>query len=380
MGLSKCGFLEMVFIVLIGLLLPLSASAEVGTIINDKGEKFLNYKNIQKAEQKGKWLPVPIPVSNPTMGSGLTAALLYLHPRKDQNSDAKSATSGIGGMYTDSRSWFVGAFHDGSWIDDRVRLTAFVGTGGFNLKYYGVGEDSWFQEHPVGYKIEPDAVYWQLLGEPFKGSNWYAGLRHVYTTADVTLKTSDLLDPLPDIEGKLTTSSLGTVLIYDSRNNTYYPEEGSVFKAMAAFDAPAWNSDFTFQKYSGSYTHYFHLMENGVVALKGDMAVAEGLVPFYMLPSLDFRGVATGRYSDDAVVSGHVEWRHKFLPRWGYILSYEAGFTNSSLGGIFDGRYVYSLGTGLRWQVLKDYKIHIGLDFGINADDHAICVQVGERF
>ena len=48
---------------------------------------------------KGNFVAVPIPISNPTVGTGLQAALLYLHPKKD-DSQSQNSTSGIVGMYT----------------------------------------------------------------------------------------------------------------------------------------------------------------------------------------------------------------------------------------------------------------------------------------
>ena len=63
---------------------------------------------------KGTWLPVPIPVSNPTIGSGLQAALLYLHPQTSKDPGVPSATSGVIGMYTNTNSELVGGFHDGN--------------------------------------------------------------------------------------------------------------------------------------------------------------------------------------------------------------------------------------------------------------------------
>ena len=48
----------------------------------------------RKTKLKGTWLTVPIPVSNPTVGSGLQAAILYLHPKSSENPDVPNSTSG----------------------------------------------------------------------------------------------------------------------------------------------------------------------------------------------------------------------------------------------------------------------------------------------
>mgnify|MGYP003133653538 CR=1 FL=1 len=73
--------------------------------------------------EKGNWVVAPIPVSNPTMGTGLQLATLYLHPSRDGNG-GPNPTSGLGAMYTDTNSWGVGAFHQDYLLDDRLRVTA----------------------------------------------------------------------------------------------------------------------------------------------------------------------------------------------------------------------------------------------------------------
>ena len=90
---------------------------------------------------QGSWVAVPIPVSNPTIGTGLQATLLYLHPKISSAPNVPNATSGVMGMYTDTESWFVGGFHDGNWSDDRYRFSVFGGTNEFDLDYFGTGED-----------------------------------------------------------------------------------------------------------------------------------------------------------------------------------------------------------------------------------------------
>lgn len=43
-----------------------------------------------------RFVPVPIPLSNPTIGSGLLLGLIYLHEKETDVSDAPTSTSGLG--------------------------------------------------------------------------------------------------------------------------------------------------------------------------------------------------------------------------------------------------------------------------------------------
>ena len=61
---------------------------------------------------KGVWLPVPIPISNPTIGTGLEVALIYMHPKTSEDSTTPNTTSGLMGLYTDTDSSFVRDYFD----------------------------------------------------------------------------------------------------------------------------------------------------------------------------------------------------------------------------------------------------------------------------
>ena len=57
---------------------------EIGYNNSHSAKKIANTGATAIAEQteddKGAWMAVPIPFANPTLGAGLQAAILYLHP------------------------------------------------------------------------------------------------------------------------------------------------------------------------------------------------------------------------------------------------------------------------------------------------------------
>jgi hypothetical protein len=110
-----------------------SATEEVEELVRTAKEGAA----VQK--KKGQWVPVPIPMSNPTVGTGLQFVLMYLHG--DKKPGMPNRTSGLAGMYTDNDSWFTGGFHDGYLSTGDIRIQAYGGYGNLNLKYYGVGGD-----------------------------------------------------------------------------------------------------------------------------------------------------------------------------------------------------------------------------------------------
>lgn len=101
---------------------------------------------------------VPIPISNPKIGTGRAVALLYFHGRKSEAPDVPNTTSGVFGMYTDSESWAAGGFHDGYYFDDRIRFRVPAAHGEFNLDFYGTENDSFFRDNPLKYEATGNVV------------------------------------------------------------------------------------------------------------------------------------------------------------------------------------------------------------------------------
>ena len=149
---------------LLVLITPATVWAAAGDEAIDMVDNTQEAKTVvRKGKGKGTWLPVPIPVSNPTIGTGLQAALLYLHPQDSEDTTIPATTSGIMGMYTNTESWFAGGFHDTNWQEDLYRFRVIAGTGEFNLDYFGSSEGSFFRDNPIPYKIKGNVAITQLL-------------------------------------------------------------------------------------------------------------------------------------------------------------------------------------------------------------------------
>jgi len=363
------------------LLICIKPGASFASIDDDVAEmsgRVGNIKSLNK-KQQGTWLPVPIPISNPTIGSGLQLALLYLHPKTSADPTALNPTSGFMGMYTDSNSWFTGGFHDGNWKDDLYRFRVLAGSGKFNLDFFGIGNNSGLEENPIPYSIASDVIFSQLLRRIPGSKDWYLGVRYAGTRSSVTFD-KEVNPELPTVTGNAITSSLAMLSNYDSRDNNYYPAQGSYFEFVWALNDEAIGSDFNFKKLNAFYSHYLSFSKNAVVALQTRLDDANGDVPFYLLPTLRLRGFPAGRYKDNSMISGHLEWRHKPIARWGYVVFFEAGNVADTIENIFQTETIIAYGGGVRRQVTQDKKLNLGLDIGISGGDSAIYVNIGERF
>jgi len=329
-------------------------------------------------ERKGAWVPVPIPVSNPTVGTGLQVVLMYLHG--DAGSDTPNQTSGLVGMYTDNRSWFAGGFHDGNFSDGDYRILTGAGYGSFKLKYFGSGDDSILRDHPLAYEFKGTAGLFRLQRRIPWSEHWFAGAQYLFLDTETIFDLGSLVPGLPELRGHIVNAGLGPILTFDSRDDNYYPTRGQNFEMTWMSYRDTWGGDLDYSKFNVSVSHYQKLLPELVLALKSDFKTGAGDIPFFDLPALDMRGLPAGRYRDRYTFSLHAEGRYKFHPRWGVNLLAESGWYGEERNQLFSGETVVSYGGGIRWQVTADKKIHLGALMAFSGDEQGFYITVGEKF
>ena len=106
---------------------------------------------------KKGFLPVPIIITEPAVGYGAGAALLFFHAKKDEpyleetESNLQEGSeeheprlppsiTGLVGLGTENGTWAAGGFHFGTWKKDRMRYTGGVIYPSVNLTFYGTEE------------------------------------------------------------------------------------------------------------------------------------------------------------------------------------------------------------------------------------------------
>jgi hypothetical protein len=324
-----------------------------------------------------RFLPVPIPISNPTIGTGLALAGLYLHPKKEGDETNRSTISGVAGMYTNTKSWMVGGFHDGSYGGDRYRITGAVAYGEFNLKYYGIGNDSPLRDKPISYEAKAIAVAPRVLFRlPFE--NWFMGPRYVFLKIDNEFDLSNIHPALPEIRIPTQTSGLGLVAVYDSRNNNLLPSEGSWVEIAGTAFGEYLSGDFDYQKYHVKFAQFFPLAKAVTLAYRIDGQFISGDAPFYDLANLNLRGFEGGFYVDNNAVTAQIQGSWQFYRRWVGLLFGGAGRIAETLGDLGDAKTRWACGAGVRYIVNEEQRLAVGLDITYAEGRTELYVQIGD--
>ena len=142
-----------------------------------------------KDPNRGRFLPIPIFITEPAIGEGLGLAVAYFHRTKDKPVGATLASpasiggaskeqaapptvTGVFGAYTNNETAAGGIGHMNSFKDDHVRFTGLVALADVNSTFY-------LLDYPFKFNLEGALVY-QETRFRFGDSKWFWGIGFSY--------------------------------------------------------------------------------------------------------------------------------------------------------------------------------------------------------
>ncbi len=327
--------------------------------------------------QKGNFVVVPIPMSNPTLDSGLVLGAAYFYPQTEEQKKRQPASvTAAAGMYTSNNSKAFGIAQQNYWKDDKWRFTGVLGAADLRLSLLTP------EELPAN-----SGVDWRINGKFLfaKGSrklkgNWYGGLlaRVVDAKQSITV-VADSTELEFDI-GDVVSAGLGANIEYDSRDMPLNSYSGRHFKVDALFNDEAIGSNQSYQSYSVAYRSYHRLTDSIVLAWELQGCARGGTTPLWDACMVKLRGFSATDYLGKVSASGQVEARWQMSKRWGLVGFGGSGYVGSSFSGIRDDKPIPSFGVGVRFMVLPAKRINMRLDFARSLDSDAVHFTVGEAF
>jgi hypothetical protein len=322
----------------------------------------------------------PIPISNPTVGTGLAVVVMpfyHLGPGSPLSNTAVAAG------YTSSGSWGVGAAQTTRLRGDELRIDGFVGYVELRYDFFGVGSAAGGAGVSVpivqkGFALVPELLF-QVAKNAFLGAR-YRGVR-VETALDGTPPA--LLEPLRDQSITITSSGIGPVAVFDTRDNDMNPASGVLLGLRANFANEAVGSDFDYQTFTLT-ANYYRRAGPGVLALRGYACGASDNTPLFDLclfgAGTDLRGYEAGRYRDRSMLAFQGEYRFPLGGRFGAVVFAGSGKVAPTFGDMGDQPDLPSVGAGLRWLASEKARVNLSIDVAKGRDGTAAYVYVKEAF
>ena len=343
----------------------------------------------EAAEKEGRtppsseWVLAPIPFSNPTLGSGIVLGIARIFAIDKSDLLSPPSVVGVGAMRTVDGNTGFAVGGRAYFQEDRHRVTGWVLNYDIGYDFYGVGSEAGTAglSIPIRQRGEGFGVQYLRLWR----DNTYLGARYSFSQSRVSLDV-ELPPWLPDILTEVTTNTggLGLVLQRDKRNSTFYPTEGSLLESAVDYYAPTFNSDFSYQVYSASYSAYRTLSERTVLASRAYARQVGGEAPFFALSLFgsggDLRGYTAGQYRDKLVVAAQTEYRQQLPDPWGYVVFAGVGEVAPRLSALSFEDLLYSVGVGVRYTLAKENRVNMRMDVAYGKEGSAIHFGVGEAF
>lgn len=319
----------------------------------------------------GSFFVAPIPVSNPTIGSGLLGVGGYLFKM-----DEGSGTSflGLAGFRTDNGSEGIALagslkFADGQWAmtlaaaDASVNYDLILGSLTVPLEQEG---SAYYAK--LGYKVSENVT---LGGE----------LSYLESTITVPL-----LAEIQRIRNDLNLDiwQTGLFATYDTTDDDLFPREGTWLNGTLSFGSVR-DSDREFTTAVAIWNQYFPIGERDTVAARATFCASDDATPFFLQCSIGrtdaFRGFSSFEFRGDVLTSAQAEYRGRFGSRFGYTVFGGVGAVAEEFGDLPDETWRSAVGVGLRYKVTEDFPLDLSLDFSRNSEgEDNLYLYIGQAF
>jgi hypothetical protein len=326
--------------------------------------------------QRGNFVAVPIPISNPTLGDGLVGGAAYFYPQSEEKQKTQPASlTALAGMYMSSDSKAIGLAQQSYWRDDKWRFTGAVGAADIRLPLLAPDDSESGQN--INWKIE-GAFLFARLATRIKG-NWYGGALTRLIDAEQSFDTAAEENDF-DTTGDIRSVGAGFYVEYDTRDMPINSYSGRYLKVDALFNETAFGSDATYQSYNSKYSSYHALTGSIVLAWEIQGCHREGDAPLWDACTIKLRGFPATDYLGKSSGSTQAEARWQFSGRWGLVGFGGVGLYSNSFSDVREHKGIPSYGVGVRFSVLKAKRVNLRVDYARSTDSNAVYVSVGEAF
>jgi len=325
------------------------------------------------------FIPMPILITEPSVGYGGGLTLIYLHDtlmgtKSQSGRIIPPSMSGITLAGTENGTTIAGAFHTGYWLEDTLRTTTYIGNPNVYINLYA--NDKPFEMHLKG------LFFYQDVKFRVKDSNFFLGGSYMTTSSKVEF---DFPNFDRDFGKDVNIASVGLIAEYDSRDNQMSPNEGMLLTAKSFFYDKSVGSDYKLERYKAKGLFYNKLNEkvNLDFSVLGETVSGDrGEIPPYMYPFVIMRGVPMMKYQGEHVTQLEAQVSYNFTPRWRGLAFGGVGraFGEQTVANKIDFSYakdIYAGGVGFRYLLARKFGLRVGVDIAKSQEDEAFYIQFG---
>jgi len=285
--------------------------------------------------------------------------------------------TGVFGAATGNESWFAGAMHSSNWLHDHLRYSGFAAYTHVNLTYYGAGND--FGGEGVPWNSQGVVTDHNVLVR-FWDIPLFVGAEYLF----LYMQTGFGLEVPPELGIPMSFETreggLGFRARLDYRDNPLTPNRGIFVDGTVQQFGEYFGGLNEFTQGNAEIQVFVQPWTPLIIGLKiaGDFSTSDA--PFYMLPSINLRGITLMRYQGEVVLQGETEIRFQIVPRVGVVGFFGMGQASNSLDETGDTRVKLAGGGGLRYPLARGYGLHAGVDVARGPDSWTFHITIGQSW
>lgn len=342
-------------------------------------------KSETDSTQKVTFAAIPVINYNTSMGfiaGGIGAAYYKLNAN---DTISPSSSSMLFGVLTGNNSWMGLAAQKFYFNQDKWRATLVGGTGNFFFQFYQGfpgALNGRFLDGGIWIDFDTQATFGMAELQHQVIKNLYLGVEVLLMRAETTY---DL--PIGEIKPSTSASmnSLGYTLQYDSRDDVNFPTKGYFANFKNRFVRDWMGSTEDFDRYELSANYFWDLKNNGksVLVSRVYADIAAGDVPFEgenFIGGDDLRGYSKGEFRGNQIYAVQAELRQNVYKKFGMIGFIGVGSAVDEINEIPDRSLLPSIGFGIRYLMIAEEKVNIGIDVGKGKNDWSLTFRIGEAF
>ncbi len=328
-------------------------------------------------------LPVPILYYTPDTGVAGGGAFLGVHRAATADASARPSSLVLDLIYTQKKQIMAEIVPDIFLDEGAYRIMGLAHYSKYPMKFCGIGSNT------------PDALEEPLTCTTTRFSldvlsrivdSFSGGISAFYEKRSLSELQSGGLLEAGAIAGSSggTTVGAGLVFQWDTRDNIFWPSEGRYYQAAIRTSTPWLGSDFNFTAVTLDFREFRSITEQTVLGVQVVAMSTAGTAPFYLLPQLGggslMRGYYEGRYRDNALLAGQVEYRFPIFWRFGGVAFAGLGDVASDVSRFSVDAIKPCLGAGLRFLFDPVEKMNVRIDAGFGKGTSGFYVTAKEAF
>ena len=326
--------------------------------------------------QKRDFVVIPVPISNPTVDTGLVVGGGYFYPQTEAQKEAQPASfTAAVGMYTSNDSKAFAVAHQSYWNEDTWRMGGAIGVVDLRLLLQTSGAS--ISDPNVNWNVRGNIAAIKFDRRLF--GDWFVGVSGRFVDIEQSISALDNENPFDESE-ETKTAGIGLLAEHDSRDMPLNSYSGHLFRFSVLFNDEALGSDATYQTVKLDYRSYHELSVPVVLAWEVRTCNGSTKAPLWDACKIGLRGFSATDYLGRVSATTQFEARWRMSKRWGLVGFAGAGYMVDSFRQTRDRELIPSYGLGVRFMVLKSKRINLRLDYARSTDSDAIHVSVGEAF